>query len=282
MGIQKISEHIHVSLEYPIANVACIDTGEGMVLVDTPLWPEDISHWKDFIDGMAETGVAYIIATHHHFDHIIGNNRLGGNVIMQENAFEQMRKPGSTLLELLAPNLPGITQEQLDYLASEPLLTPKITFSDRMCLRLGDITLQLFHVGGHSEGSLCVYAEEDKVLLTGDNLSPGQHPYRGQADHLEWIKALKWMKGLDIDAIIPGHGPLCGKDEIDRFIEYLSRLWCTAESLIKKGASRDEVIAETRNRLFDFFYVEPERLDEMTKLFDSGTPRLYDEILSRI
>jgi cyclase len=282
MGIQKISEHIHVNLEYQIANVACIDTGEGLVLVDTPTMPEDVSHWKDFIDGMKETGIAYIIATHHHFDHILGNKRLGGNVIMQENAFEQMRKPGSTLLELLAPNLPEITQEKLDYLASEPLLTPKITFSDRMCLRLGDLTLQLFHVGGHSKGSLCVYVEEDKVLLTSDNLSPGQHPYRGQADHLEWIKALRWMKELDVDAIVPGHGPLCGKDEIDRFIEYLSRVWCIAESMIKKGAGRDEVIVETRNRMFDFFYVEPEALDEMTKLFDSGMPRLYDEILSRI
>ena len=282
MGIQEVSAHVYANSEYELANVACIDTGDGLVLVDTPTMPEDISHWKYFIDSMKGTGVAYIIATHHHFDHIMGNNRLGGNVIMQENAFELMKQPGSTLRELLAPNLPGITKEKLDFLASEPLLTPKITFSDRMCLKLGDLTLHLFHVGGHSKGSLCVYVEEDKVLLAGDNISPGQHPFRGHADHLEWIKALRWMKGLDADAIIPGHGPLCGKDELDHFIEYLSRLWCITESLIKKGASRDEVIAETRNRMFDFFEVERERLEEMTKLFDAGTPRLYDEILSRI
>ena len=282
MGIQKISGHIHVNLEYQLANVACIDTGEGLVLVDTPTMPEDISHWKDFIDSMKGTGVAYIIATHHHFDHIIGNNRLGGNVIMQENAFEQLRKPGSTLLELLAPNLPDITQEKLDFLAAEPLISPTITFSDRMCLKLGDLTLQLFHLGGHSKGSLCVYVEEDKVLLAGDNVSVDQHPFRGHADHLEWIKALRWMKQLEIEAIIPGHGGICGVEQLDRVIEYLSRLWCLTESLVKKGAGLDEVIAETRNRMFDFFSVEPEALEEMTQLFDAGTPRLYEEILSRI
>jgi cyclase len=282
MGIQKISGHIHVNLDYQLANVACIDTGEGLVLVDTPTMPEEISHWKDFIDSMKETGVEYIIATHHHFDHILGNNRLGDHVIMHENAFELMKQPGSTLRELLAPNLPGITQEQLDFLASEPLIAPKITFSDRMCLQLGDLNLQLFHVGGHSNGSLCVYVKEDKVLLAGDNLSVDQHPFRGHADHLEWIEALRWMKQLEIDAIIPGHGGKCGAEQLDRLIEYLSRLWYLTESLVKKGAGLDEVIAETRNQMFDFFYVEPERLDEMTKLFDAGTPRLYNEILSRI
>ena len=282
MGIQKISGHIHVNLEYQLANVTCIDTGDGLVLVDTPTMPEEITHWKDFIDSMKETSVEYIIATHHHFDHIIGNNRLGGNVIMHEKAFKSMREEGSTLIQALAPNLPGITQEKIDFLLSEPLISPKITFGDMMCLQLGDLTLKLFHVGGHTTGSLCVYVEEDKVLLSGDNVTVDQHPFRGHGDHLEWIKALRWMKGLEIDTIIPGHGGKCGAEQLDRVIEYLSRLWYLTESLVKKGAGLDEVIAETRNRMFDFFYVEPERLEEMTLLFDAGTPRLYDEILSRI
>lgn len=282
MGIQKVTGHIYANLEYQMANVACIDTGAGLVLVDTPTMPEDISHWKDFIDNMKETRVEYIIATHHHFDHIMGNNRLGGNVIMQERGTVSMREEGRTLIEALAPNLPEITQEKIDFLLSEPLLLPKITFGDRMCLKLGCLTLQLFHVGGHTTGSLCVYVEEDKVLLTGDNVTGGQHPFRGHADHLEWIKALRWMKGLEIDAIIPGHGEICGKDELDRYIEYLSRLWFTVESLVKKGAGREEVIAETRNRMFGYFDVEPESLEETTLLFDGGTPRLYDEVLSRI
>ncbi len=282
MGIQEIAGHIYYNLEYQPANVACIDTGDGLVLVDTPTYPEEISRWKEFIDGLKPKQVEYIISTHQHFDHVTGNHTMGGKVIMQEKAKESMEREGGTLREALAPHLAGITQEQLDFILSQPLVSPTITFGDQMSLKMGDLNIRLFRVGGHSSGSLIVYVEEDKVLLTGDNVSSGRHPFRGNADHLEWIEALKWMKGLEIDTIIPGHGELCGKEELDRIIEYLSRLWYLTEDMVKKGASREEVMVETRNRMFDFFDVEPEMLEETQGLFDGGAPRLYDEILARI
>ena len=282
MGIQEIAGHIYTNLDYQPANVACIDTGDGLVLVDTPTMPEEISHWKEFIDGLKPKRVEYIIATHQHFDHVTGNNSMGGKVIMQEKAKESMERQDGTLREALAPHLPGITQEQVDFILSQPLVSPTITFGDQMSLKMGNLNIKLFRVGGHSSGSLIVYVEEDKVLLTGDNVSSGHHPFRGNADHLEWIEALKWMKGLEIDTIIPGHGELCGKEELDRIIEYLSRLWYLTEDMVKRGASREEVMVETRNRMFDFFDVAPEMLEETQGLFDGGAPRLYDEILARI
>jgi cyclase len=282
IGIQEVAGHIYTNLDYLPANVACIDTGDGLVLVDTPTLPEEISHWKDFVDSLKPKKVEYIIATHQHFDHVIGNNRLGGKVIMQEEAAESMQQPGGTLREDFAPNLPDITKEQVDFIISEPLVQPAITFGYRMSLKMGDLNIRLFRVGGHSSGSLCVYVEEDKILLTGDNVSAGRHPFRGTADHLEWIEALKWMKDLDIDTIIPGHGELCGKEELDRLIEYLSRLWYLTEDLVKKGMDRESVIDESRNRMFDFFDVEPEMVDEATFLFNGGASRLYDEILAKV
>jgi cyclase len=282
MGIQEVAGHIYTNLEYMPANVACIDTGDGLVLVDTPTMPEEIAHWKDFVDGLKPKKVEYIISTHQHFDHVIGNNRLGGKVIMQEEAAESMQQPMGTLREDFAPNLPDITQEQVDFIISEPLVPPSITFGYRMSLNMGNLNIRLFRVGGHSSGSLCVYVEEDKVLLTGDNVSSGSHPFRGTADHLEWIEALKWMKDLDIDTIIPGHGELCGKEELDRLIEYLSRLWFLTEDLVKKGMDRESVVEESRNRMFDFFDVEPEMVDEATFLFNGGASRLYDEILAKV
>lgn len=282
MGIQEIAGHIYTNVEYQPANVTCIDTGDGLVLVDTPTMPEEISLWKKFIDGMNPKKVEYIISTHQHFDHVTGNHIMGGKVIMQEKAKESMEQEGGTLREVLAPHLPGITREQVDFILSQPLVSPTITFGDQMSIKMGNLTIRLYWVGGHSSGSIIVYVEEDKVLLTGDNVSSGHHPFRGNADHLEWIEALKWMKGLEIDTIIPGHGEVCGKEELDRLIEYLSRLWYLTETLVKNGAGREEVMEETRNRMFDFFEVEPEMLEETKLLFDGGAPRLYDEVLARV
>ena len=54
------------------------------------------------------------------------------------------------------------------------------------------------------------------------------------------------------------------------------------EELVKKGLDREEVIAGVRERMFGFFEVQPEMVEGAKMLFDGGTSRLYDEVLSRI
>jgi glyoxylase-like metal-dependent hydrolase (beta-lactamase superfamily II) len=128
--------------------------------------------------------------------------------------------------------------------------------------------------------SICV--EEERVLLTGDNVTAGRHPYKGEGNFTEWMKALRWMKGLEIELIIPGHGEVCQKSELDRLTEYFSRLWHITEDLIKRGMGREEVIMEVNRLMFNYYEIEPERLEGAKIMFDIGTARLYDEILDQI
>jgi cyclase len=282
MGIEKIKGRIYANVDYEFANVACINTTQGLVLVDTPTLPRDITHWKEFISGLEPNRIAYNISTHHHFDHIIGNNQLGGTVIMHEEASAEMLKEGGTLRESFIPVYPGLTREEIDFVLTEPLITPEITFSDMLSLHMGDVTLRLLHLGGHSSDSICVYVEEERVLLTGDNVTAGRHPYKGEGNFTEWMKSLRWMKGLEIDFIIPGHGEVCQKSELDHLTEYFSRLWYITEDLIKRGMGRDEVIKEVNRLMFNYYEIEPERLEGAKIMFDLGTVRLYDEILDQI
>lgn len=282
MGVQQITERIFANVEYIGGNVACIDTEQGLVLVDTPTLPGDVFHWKEFTGGLNPEGARYIINTHHHFDHVLGNHRLGGRVIMHETAGLDMFEEGGTMRETVAPVLAGTTREDLDFILSEPLIPPEITFSDHMSIYLGNLTLRLFHLGGHTRGSICVYAEEDKVLMTGDNVTAEHHPFKGQGNFAEWIKALRWMKSLDIETIVPGHGEVCRPDELDRLLEYFTRLWYLAEDLIRKGLGREEVIKEVRRLMIGYYQIEPEMLEGAKMMFDIGTSRLYDEILARL
>jgi|GEM_PF-965294 len=281
MSIQEIKGRIYACVDYELANVACIDTGQGLVLVDAPTLLKDISHWKEFISGMNAGDVEFIMTTHHHFDHVVGNRQLGGKVIMHEKARIEMLEEGGTMREAMAPAFPGWTKEEVDFVVSEPLVPPVFTFGDRMTLRLGAVTLRAVHLGGHTPGSICVYAEEDGVLFAGDNVTSGMHPFRGDGNFAEWIEALRWMQELDIEVIVPGHGEICRKDELDRLMEYLSRLWFITEGLIRKGMGREEVIREVNQRMIDFYEIEPEMLEGTKMLFDLGTSRLYDEILSQ-
>ena len=241
MDIKEIKGRIFFNVDYELANVACVNTEEGLILIDTPTLPRDISHWKKFLKSLGPRDVKYILITHHHFDHIMGCNQLGGKVIIHEKAQSDMLQKDGTMRDVMARTLPGWTSEEANFVLSEPIVMPEITFSNNLSIILGDVTLRLFHIGGHTEGSICVYLEEDKVLLSGDNVSSGQHPFRGHANSAQWIKALEWLNDLEIDVIIPGHGEVCQKDELDRLKEYLVLLSNITEDLIKKGVERNRL-----------------------------------------
>ena len=278
MAIEEIKKGIYTNVEYNPSNVTCIDTGDGLILVDTPTMTEDVSHWKSFIEGQSTIGVKYIIATHHHFDHITGINSLGKRVIMQEKAFEEMLEEGATLREVMATELPGITEKNSNFILTEPHIHPEITFGDKLTIHLGNLTLELHHIPGHTKGSLCVYIAEEKVLVAGDALTAGMPPFMGQGNIAQWISTLTWMKDLDVDTLVPGHGEICGKDEIDRLLEYLTSLRNLIADLIKKGLEVEGITIEALNMTSGFYKIDPEMLEETKMLLAASIPNLYSQI----
>lgn len=278
MAIQEIKKGIYTNVEYIPSNVTCINTGEGLILVDTPTMTEDVSQWKSFIEGQSTIGVKYIIATHHHFDHITGINSLGDKVIMQEKAFEEMLEEGGTLREVMATELPGITEKNSNFILTEPHVHPEITFSDKLTINLGNLTLELYHIPGHTKGSLCVYIVEEKVLIAGDTLTSGMPPFMGQGNITQWISTLTWMKDLDVDTIVPGHGEICSKDEINRLLEYLTSLRNLTADLIKKGSDIEGITAEAENMTTGFYRIDPAMIEETKMLLAASIPNLYSQI----
>ena len=226
MEVQRIKDHIHACTEFEGANVACINTDLGVVLVDTPMLPNDIEQWKKYVLDLNPKGVRYIISTHHHFDHVLGHHRFEGAVIMHERSIGEMIRDGGALKEtMMAMAPPALTREDLDYMASAPPVSPEIEMGDALTLNLGDCRIRMLHIPGHTPDSICVYLPEDRVLITGDTLPANRHPYKGHANFSDWIKSLGRMNELDVETIIPGHGEVCGRDEMARCREYFHRLW---------------------------------------------------------
>ncbi len=276
--MEKISESVYANVEWDGGNVACINTSEGVVLVDTPMLPDHIEQCEAFISDLNPMGVKYIINTHIHFDHIIGNNQLGGTVIMHESMREDLFKENSTLRESFVPGTPGRTQEDTDFILGEPLIASEITVIDALALHMGDRTLRLYHVGGHTRDSMVVYVEEDQVLITGDNVTSGLHPYKGDASFADWNKALARLKTFDVKTVVPGHGPICTADDIDRLADCLQRMWDLTWDLVAKDLPEDEIVTGVHEALFTFFDVEPEMVESSGMMFDLGTRRLIEEI----
>lgn len=278
MAVKKIAGDIHANTDYEGANVTCINTSDGVILIDTPTFPSDIEDWKAFVLHMNTKGVQYIINTHIHFDHLTGNNRMGGKVVMHRHGGERLFEKGATLRETLAGMNNGWAGEDIDFILREPLVPPEITMGDRMAIHLGGYTIRLEHTGGHSPDSILVYIAEAGILVTGDNLTAGRHPYKGEASFSGWIRGLEHMKTYDIEYIIPGHGDVCKREEIDRFIEYFTRQYDLATELAGDGVTEKDVVDRMREEMFGFFPVEPERVKGTGTMFDVGTKQLYREI----
>ncbi|MBA2570120.1 MAG: MBL fold metallo-hydrolase, partial [Chloroflexi bacterium] len=90
-----------------------------------------------------------------------------------------------------------------------PPSVPALDLAEGSTIRFGSIRLEVLHTPGHTEGSVCLLAADERLLFTGDTLFragwgrvdlPGASP---QA----MVESLSRLAGLDEDLhVLPGHG----------------------------------------------------------------------------
>ncbi len=274
--MKKVAEDIIVETEYEGANVSCILTEKGKVLVDVPYFPQDVKQWGQILSEADANPVAYIVNTDHHFDHCIGNCHFGGKVVGHVDTYEWMCKPGGTHLESFMPNIEAKDAAAAKEVAGYKIVPPHITFEDTLDLHMGDKKLVVINLGGHTSATSGVYIPELKVLVAGDTVVSNTHPYMGQGNLGQWMKALETIKGMDIEAIIPGHGEVCGMETVDGLVDYFNELRRQVGELAKAGKSKEE--ASEQVDLLNYFPFEEESRDMAVVCVASGVELAYDEI----
>jgi len=173
--------------------------GSEAVVID-PGFPRESVELAEYI---LEKGykVKYIIATHGHFDHVLGvksfRDRLGykPQFLIHINDVELLAKAGRSL-------------EKYFNIFIEPEKPDKLLFGGESFL-VGRVKIEILHTPGHTRGSICIYLEEKGVLFTGDTL------FRGTIGRLDlpessielFSRSIKKIFGLPPSTrIYPGHG----------------------------------------------------------------------------
>jgi cyclase len=140
------------------------------------------------------------------------------------------------------------------------LVRPHITFDKGLTLDMGDATIVLEFVGGHSPATIMIYLAEEKVLFTGDNVE-GQFPYFGQAHFGKWKEALQKMLSMDIDRVVPGHGEVGGKEMVEKYFTFLEELEFEVREFQSQGLTIDEM--GIKSKTVNFFPInETENRDQ--------------------
>ena len=102
-----------------------------------------------------------------------------------------------------------------------------LLIDDERTLLVGETEFRLIPVTGHSNAGLAIYLPQTKILFAGDIVASEYQPDTRYGDinmWKSWIKSLEELDQLEIDRIVPGHGRICGKSEIRRNIDCLSKV----------------------------------------------------------
>jgi cyclase len=125
------------------------------------------------------------------------------------------------------------------------LAPPTRTFSGQLELDVGGRKVTLIEVGpAHTPGDLIVWVPDAKVAFAADILFIGVTPIMWAGPLEGWIAALERLLGLDAEWFVPGHGPVCGPDEVGHLIDYWRWLDEAAGQRLNASASPAEAARE--------------------------------------
>lgn len=225
------------------ANVGIIIGRDSIAVVDTLISAKEAKRFIKAIKAVSRKPIRYVINTHYHLDHSFGNAefvKLGAVIIAQENDTKTMEKTAEATLKDAAQL--GLTLEDMK---GTRIAYPVLSYGDRLTIDLGGQLVELRHARhSHTDGDTLVYLPDKKVLFTGDILFTNYHPFLAEGDIEGWGAELDEIEAMDVEAIIPGHGPISGKKDLADMKQYLVQFDQQAKALLAQGTDPQALAAE--------------------------------------
>ena len=220
---------------FPGGNLGLITGDDGVVLIDDGLEPL-VAVTVAAIESLTGDPIDFVINTHAHGDHVGANEVLhgkGATIVAHENLRTRMVKDGSNRAAL-----------------------PELTFTDAVTFHLNGHTARVFHVANaHTDGDSVIHFPEVNIIHAGDVMFNHLFPYidlDGGGSVAGFIAGQKKIIALadDQTKIIPGHGALANKADLQAAVDMLEDAQARVKALVDAGKSQEEVLAE--NPLADY------------------------------
>jgi cyclase len=225
---------------------------------------------KAFIAAAKQAGggkpISHLINSHHHGDHVAGNQfflptQISSHPYCRQEVLKAI--PGTPASW---PKFEG----QADGTEVRKLAPPTVTFEDNLVYYIGGNRVEFRFVGpAHTWGDLVAYLPEHKILFAADLAFFHLVPYCHNAHISKWMEAMDNVMKMDVDVIVPGHGPVGGKKDLAESAEYFRFLKPEVKKRYDAKMSPGAAAADLKMGKYDN-WMGPERTV-------MNTVRLYDE-----
>lgn len=239
-------------------NLGLVRCGDQSVLIDT-CWDlhfmrEMLAHSASVLDG---SPISHVINTHADGDHCWGNQLFADQVITstQASARQMHQHPPAQLRALqwgakLFQHMPFGKVDALGRYMGDMLrpyrfngvkvVSANRKFSGETSLELNGVSLRLIEVGpAHTDGDCMVHVPERHVVYTGDILFVGVTPVAWAGPVSRIVSALQRVLAMHAQVIVPGHGPLATRADVQLQIDYWDWLQSSLYPMAKAGTSPD-------------------------------------------
>jgi cyclase len=277
-SVRKIGEGLYATISDPSKGLSTMCNGgflfgkDGALLIEGFVSAPGAAFQVDVLHKVAQVPAVGALDTHYHFDHSTGNAFYGANGIQLWGHAEVAKRitetyapmQGADRAAFLAPFEKRVTDAKTDVQKQHAqsdltaigrvfdiVKKSALTLPNRplepttlpLPVDLGHFPIVIENYPGHSGTDVIVRAPEQKVVYAGDLIFNGAYPacFDEKATISGWRATLKTFASWDKDTIfVPGHGPLCGQEGVQRLRDVFDDISEQAEKLYKSGVPAEE------------------------------------------
>jgi glyoxylase-like metal-dependent hydrolase (beta-lactamase superfamily II) len=218
-------------------NIGVSAGGDGLLIVDDQFAPL-ADKIRAALKGLSPGKLKFVLNTHWHGDHTGGNQAFGPEAPII--AHDNVRKRLSTEQTVLGQTTPPSPAEAL----------PVITFGESLSVHFNGEEIRVIHFPhGHTDGDSIIFFTGSNVVHMGDDFFTGRFPFVDLASGgnvLGLTRNIEEVLGrLPADVkIIPGHGPLSTKADLERYHRMLVETTGIVRQRVQAGKTLEQIQAE--------------------------------------
>ncbi len=272
--LEHIGDGIYAAIHKPggqaICNAGFVDLGEEVLVFDSFLSTAAALDLKQAIKELIGKPVRWVVNSHSHNDHIRGNQVFspGASIISsseirdylvihgkEEAEEEQSHAPGRLAFyqgkmqeaqteeeEQFARMWIGYFEAMVETFPDLVITLPDVVFNDTIILYGSKRSATLIEFQqGHMESDIVLYLPEEQILFTGDLVFKEMHPYLADGNPAGLKQTLSTLLEWPVNTVVPGHGDVGKKEDIQAMIRYIDMAESMAGELKMQGKTHDDL-----------------------------------------